>query len=248
MVNPLLVTLLGAGGSYPPPGEYGPGILVDTGDYRIILDCGEGCTASLLENGYHPCSMDFVYISHYHIDHWSGLPSLGVARIAESCPSLTILAHRDCAEVFLEEARVFMPKSLELNVLDVEGSIEIGKYTLELFSVKHSVPTFGVRIIEDGAVLLSYTSDTRLDREVVEMVRSSKLLFSEATLPSKLSSIALKEGHMTTRDFLDLVKSARPGMAVAMHLSPSSLEELRRILPLTPWHIVVGRRGLQFTV
>ncbi len=240
----VLVTVLGGGGSYPPPGDYGPGVLVDTGEARVLLDCGEGCVASLQEAGYGPCDPDLVYVSHVHIDHWSGLPSLAVARIAEGCPSLSLRAHPEVLALLELEARVVLPSSLELEVKPIEKGEQLGIIRLEVFPVSHSVVTYGARVVA-GDVVVAYTSDTRLRGDLYKHLLGSSILLAEATLPSRLRDIALKEGHMTVADFLALIRDANPGVAVAVHLSPESRRELVEKLREGPPRVVIGRRGLQ---
>ena len=240
----VLVVLLGAGGSYPPPGEAGPGVLLDTGGGAWLLDCGEGCVSSLLEAGYGPCSVGGVYVSHVHIDHWAGLPSLAVARVAEGCPRLRVVGHPSVAEPLGGLLGGFMPRRLGLEVAGGERFPLPGGLVLELFPVEHSVPTYGALVRRGGEPLVAYTSDTRLHPGLAGRVRGARLLLAEATLPSGLQDVAWETGHMTVSDFLRLAEQARPGLAVAVHLSPGSLAELRSA---ARGGYVVGRRLLMLS-
>jgi len=51
-------------------------LLCDFDDYKILLDCGEGATRSLLKQKIDPCDIDRIIISHTHPDHCSGIPIL----------------------------------------------------------------------------------------------------------------------------------------------------------------------------
>ena len=219
-------------------------MLVDTGEARILLDCGEGCVASLQESGYGPCDPDLVYVSHVHIDHWSGLPSLAVARIAEGCPRLPLRAHPEVLALLEPEAMAALPSSLQLEAKPIGKVESLGNTRLEVFPVSHSVATYGARIVA-GDVVVAYTSDTRLHEDLYRRLHGSSILLAEATLPARLRNVALKDGHMTVADFLALVENASPGVAVAVHLSPESRRELAERLREGPPRVIIGRRGLQ---
>ncbi len=246
----MIVAVVGGGGSYPPPHYGGPSILVDTGDFRLLLDCGEDCLTGLASTGYSPCDIDAVYVSHIHIDHWAGIPSLATARIAESCPRLRVLARSDVMAYLGGYLETFTPSRLELS-LEAAGGFPLSRgYRVETRPVSHSVPTYGVLILEGDYRIAVYTSDTRINPSLLEWARDVPLLIAEATLPSSLGEVADRTGHMTVEDFLRLASEARPGRAVAVHLSPGSLGELERLTGegRVPPGVFIGFRGLRASV
>ena len=235
------VTILGAGGSYPPPGFTGPCILVESPRGSALLDAGSGCLSSLLEVAG-PCSVSEAYITHGHIDHWSDLPLLAVARTAEHCPGeLRVYApwgHEDPGK--LETLERVLPRSASVAVVPGPPS-ELAGLPAEAWSVEHSSPAYGVSIrLPGGQTLVSYTGDTRYWPGLAGRVEGSLLLAAEATLPSGLRDVAAREGHMTVEDFLLLARESRAERAVPVHLSPYSLREL--LASERRGNIVVARR------
>ena len=51
-------------------------IYLEIGDKKLLLDCGEGTTRSLLKLGFDPSDIDLIIISHTHPDHCAGIPTL----------------------------------------------------------------------------------------------------------------------------------------------------------------------------
>src|SRR3982750_650778 len=65
----------GTAGSVPSARRGLPALLVRRGGERILIDCGEGTQRQLVRS----CGLaDFsdIFLTHYHVDHWLGLPGL----------------------------------------------------------------------------------------------------------------------------------------------------------------------------
>src|SRR3981081_1349876 len=65
----------GTGGS-PPAAQRGlPAVLVRRGGDRMLFDCGEGTQRQLVRS-VGLVDMDSVFVTHFHADHWLGLPGM----------------------------------------------------------------------------------------------------------------------------------------------------------------------------
>ena len=65
----------GTGGSVPTARRGLPALLVRRGGERLLFDCGEGTQRQLLRStGL--ADLDDVFLTHYHADHWLGLPGM----------------------------------------------------------------------------------------------------------------------------------------------------------------------------
>ncbi|MCE4606741.1 MAG: MBL fold metallo-hydrolase [Desulfurococcales archaeon] len=241
----LKVTILGAGGSAPPPGYGGPSILLNHRENYAIVDCGENCLSSMTLQGVDPCKIDYIYISHVHIDHWAGLPSLGVKLIERKCPYLTVITHSDAYDELRSYLSIFMPSTLnlELKKLSLKEELFLGSYSGKIFKVYHKVPTYGVIFLgEKGEPLLVYTSDTGYKKELIDSIpKRPKALFIEATLPSGLEEIAETTGHLTVTQAIRLASLLDPSFIVTVHLSESSLREL---LNKKRENVIIPRDGM----
>src|SRR5215210_4637334 len=65
----------GTAGSVPTARRGLPALLLRAGGERLLFDCGEGTQRQLLRSVGLP-DVDAVFITHFHADHWLGLPGL----------------------------------------------------------------------------------------------------------------------------------------------------------------------------
>ncbi|AEM38508.1 ribonuclease Z [Pyrolobus fumarii 1A] len=242
--------MLGAGGSSPPPGYAGPAILVDSGDARLLLDCGEGCLERLRALGYTPCEIDAVYITHAHVDHWSGLFPLAVGRIEEGCRHLKIYMHGEVAEELKTLLANLMPSKISVEVKPVTDGFRVESLDARLVPASHSKPTYAIGVYHDGSLKLLYTGDTRLEDNVVDALRrlgKPEVLVVEATLPSGREDAARESGHLTVSQALELGALLDAGLLIPVHLTPLSLRQLRAYRRM-PRGVIVPVDGFTITV
>src|ERR671925_2073029 len=69
------VLFLGTAGSSPSPRRGLPATLVRRGGDRLLFDCGEGTQRQLLKS-IGLIELEEVFITHFHADHWLGLPGM----------------------------------------------------------------------------------------------------------------------------------------------------------------------------
>lgn len=71
------LTFLGTGAPRPSIERYGPSILIEAGDHKILVDAGPGMRERLFEaGGFEAISgVDHVLITHLHFDHTVSIPS-----------------------------------------------------------------------------------------------------------------------------------------------------------------------------
>src|SRR6266851_5325511 len=71
----LSVFFAGTAGSIPTARRGLPAILVRRGGDRILFDCGEGTQRQLVST-VGLADLTEIFITHFHADHWLGLPGL----------------------------------------------------------------------------------------------------------------------------------------------------------------------------
>src|SRR5581483_5241175 len=72
----LRVTLLGTGSPQPRMDRFGPGILVEAGDKKLLFDCGRGVTQRIEQIRIRFTEIDALFLTHLHSDHVVGIPDL----------------------------------------------------------------------------------------------------------------------------------------------------------------------------
>src|SRR5262249_58676559 len=71
----LSVFFAGTSGSIPTVRRGLPALLLRRGGDRILFDCGEGTQRQLVRS-VGLTDLDEVFLTHFHADHWLGLPGL----------------------------------------------------------------------------------------------------------------------------------------------------------------------------
>ena len=72
------LTFLGTGAPRPSPTRYGPSILLEAGDTKLLVDAGPGMRQRIFQAGGFELltDIDTVLITHLHFDHTIELPNL----------------------------------------------------------------------------------------------------------------------------------------------------------------------------
>ena len=65
----------GTAGSVPSARRGLPAVLLRRGGDRVLFDCGEGTQRQLLRS-VGLLDLDSIFITHFHADHWLGLPGM----------------------------------------------------------------------------------------------------------------------------------------------------------------------------
>ncbi len=74
----IVLTFLGTGAPRPSTSRYGPGILVEAGPHRILVDAGSGVRERLFQAGgfSYITGLDHILVTHLHFDHTVSIPDL----------------------------------------------------------------------------------------------------------------------------------------------------------------------------
>jgi len=167
------LTVLGACGAWPSPGDACSGFLVEHDGFRLVLDLGYATMPRLPS----PETIDAVLISHGHPDHCADLNPLLRARTLRDKPPkpLRVYAPAGALDAVLALDR---PGMLDYDLRPFEPSV--GPFRVETRLLPHFVPNAGIRLTAGGATL-AYTGDTGPSPEIVRLARDADLLIAEAS-------------------------------------------------------------------
>jgi ribonuclease Z len=148
----LSLFFLGTAGSVPSARRGLPAVLVRRGGDRLLFDCGEGTQRQLLRS-VGLVDMDTVFITHFHADHWLGLPGmLKSLALRERHAPLTVYGPRGLRELMGVMRIVYgrLPYALEVVELEPAQSVERDGYMIAAIPVRHrGDSSFGYALVED---------------------------------------------------------------------------------------------------
>ncbi len=145
----------GTGGSVPSARRGLPAILVRLGGDRLLFDCGEG-TQRQLTRSVGLVDMECVFITHFHADHWLGLPGmLKSFALREREQPLVVYGPRGLRELMGAMRIVYGRLPYELSFVELEPAETVRRdgYVVAAVPVSHRSPSaFGYAIVEDARV------------------------------------------------------------------------------------------------
>jgi ribonuclease Z len=148
----LSLFFVGTGGSVPSARRGLPALLVRHGGDRLLFDCGEGTQRQLLRS-VGLVDMDSVFITHFHADHWLGLPGmLKSFALRERSEPLSVYGPRGLSELMGVMRIVYgrLPYPLDVVELEPAQTVERDGYLVAAIPVHHRGDgSFGYALVEE---------------------------------------------------------------------------------------------------
>lgn len=145
------VVFLGTSGSTPTAQRALPATLVRRGGERLLFDCAEGTQRQLLRSDVGLVELEEIFLSHYHADHYLGLPGLlKTYSLRGRVAPLTVYGPRGLRDLLTSLRRVFGRLEYPFAAVELEpgDALERTGYKLETFAVEHGVAAIGYTLVE----------------------------------------------------------------------------------------------------
>ncbi len=209
----------------------------------VLVDCSGSPYQKILKAGLDPMRVSSLIVTHRHVDHVYGIPSLahnmGLAgrhatlRVYALPETMRIL--RGFMDLFPLEEK--MPYRIELyEVPAKEGHLVLQAKGFRILStpVVHGAPNIGLRVDFDspgerGAVV--YSSDTSPCPSLIGLAREADVLIHEATFLHSDAARAAADGHTTGYQAGEVAKLAGVKRLILCHLGaglPGCEDEVRQ--------------------
>ncbi len=228
------LTILGSGSMMPTKSRHPSCYLLEIGGKKIILDLGHTSIARLIDLGIDLHSIDAIFISHFHTDHFADLLPLVHSRWNDDmCRSrkqkpLTIIGPESIKDRWKKLRQVFWVEPEEhypLKFIEGVKKFNFHDIKIELFEVKHVkyYQSLGIKINFQNKILV-YTGDIggKHDLEILKnIVKNIDLLICEAC------STKPTPNHFTIDQIIELARNSKIKKTIATHLRDANLKFLK---------------------
>ncbi|MHB8533310.1 MAG: ribonuclease Z [Solirubrobacteraceae bacterium] len=251
----LSIFFAGTAGSVPSARRGLPAILIRRGGEKLLFDCGEGTQRQLIRS-VGLVEIDTVFISHFHADHWLGLPGmLKSLALRERSAPLTIYGPPGLGAkldpMMSAVSRRRLPYKLRIAELGRWDEVEADGYRVASIPVNHgSEDAYGYALLEDDrpgefdpeaarrlgvtdvrqfGVLQRGQSVGEVTPEHVMGARrhGRRIVLSGDTTPCEAIAIAAKDAHVLVHEATFLAAEAERA-GETFHSTATAAAELAR--------------------
>ncbi len=143
------IVFLGTSGSMPTKNRNVNAIALKFEGFRALFDCSEGTQRQLMKANFKLMQLNAIFISHFHPDHFLGLPGLfATMSLNERKMPLQIFGPKGIEQI-VSDARKMVKKTLDIGFEIKVKEIKKGKifeeknFFIEAFELNHTVKCFG---------------------------------------------------------------------------------------------------------
>jgi ribonuclease BN (tRNA processing enzyme) len=186
------ITCLGSGDAFSSGGRRMSGYFIETPDSALLLDCGPTVLEAFRSLRLSAASLDMVFLSHLHGDHFGGMPFLFLhflyieprtrpLRIAGS-PGTEDRVRSIFELTYADTAAEPLPFNLDFADAIPGVAIETKDIKITPFPVPHqaSPPSLGCEIIACGKKIV-YSGDSGWTEELPVRTQDADLFLCECT-------------------------------------------------------------------
>lgn len=204
-------------------------ILVESGSSSILLDCGYSAVQSFWRMAENPVDLDMVYISHFHADHYFGIPAMLVRFIQEGrTKRLTIAGPPGIEPSIVHLVEMAYSNSMskarfEIFYLECDPGEEFrhAGFDFSFALSNHPMPCRAIRLDAEGKSVF-YSGDGSPTASTLELAQGCDLIIQEAfTLDRPLS------GHGTVEQALEFASNAKAKACALVHMGRDIRQSLK---------------------
>lgn len=227
---------IGSGDAFGSGGRFNTCFHVKGDQVNFLIDCGASTLIALKANKIALNSIRTIFITHFHADHFGGIPffMLDAQFFSKRSKPLTIAGPQGLAEWYERVMETAFPGSsktkqrFELSIVELEpeNTVTIDGITVRPFSVNHGNqggPFFAYRFEAEGRSI-AYTGDTEWTDKLIEAGAGVDLLIAEAYFYEKKVRF-----HLDLASLKDKLPRIQPKRLVLTHMSEDLLNRLESV-------------------
>jgi ribonuclease BN (tRNA processing enzyme) len=212
------LTFLGTGSAMPVPDRVQTGLLLESADRSLLVDCGSGVLHRLSRTDVGYEGVSTVLLTHHHLDHVADLLPLLKARWLAGEESLSV-AGPPGTEALVEDLLAvhdYMEGRFELSFREVEpDTFSVAGYDVEAVETVHSMYCLAYRFETDDAVF-TFSGDSEATEAVADLADGSVLLAHDCSFPDGIDV----DNHPTPAQLGEVLAGRDVGRVYLTHLYP----------------------------
>jgi len=186
------LTVVGCGDAFGSGGRLQTSYHVETVGTRFLIDCGATTLLGLNRLGIDPNTIETIFISHLHGDHYAGLVwwLIHAQHVAKRTTPLTVIGPPTIKARFEAAAEALFPGSstvsrrfdMRFEEVTREAPLDVGPVRVAAFEVEHpsGAPSHALRFNVSGKVL-AFTGDTQWTESLVPAGHGADLYIMECS-------------------------------------------------------------------
>jgi ribonuclease BN (tRNA processing enzyme) len=199
---------------------------------NFLIDCGASSLPALKRLGIARDDIDLILITHFHGDHFAGLPFLLLdAQFARRTRPL-VIAGPEGIEMRLTQAMEALfenssktPQRFDLSVVALKPgeTREFGAVAVTPYPVVHgsSGGPFLAYRVETGGRVIAYSADTEWTETLIPAARDADLFIAEAYYYDKVV-----KNHLSLKTLEAHLSAIKPKRLILTHMSDDMLGRL----------------------
>jgi ribonuclease BN (tRNA processing enzyme) len=199
---------------------------------NLLIDCGASSLPAMKQLGIVPNDIDLILITHFHGDHFAGLPFFLLDAQFSRRGRPLVIAGPEGIETRLVQLMEALfenssrtPRKFELSIVALAPaeSRTFGAVTVTPFTVVHGEsggPFLGYRIEAEGRVI-AYSADTEWTDNLVPLAHEADLFIAEAYFYDRIV-----KNHLSLTTLEAHLSEINPKRLILTHMSDDMLGRL----------------------
>jgi ribonuclease BN (tRNA processing enzyme) len=252
------LVVLGSGTSVPHASRCSPGYWIETLGGTILLDAGPDSAHRMAEENLDWPNLDAIWISHFHLDHVGGLPTLlfgyrWAPQTQQRTKPLRLFGPPGLRRLIdtIDKANDYklfqQPYPVELNEVEHAFEFEIlPRVQATVTKTPHTDESLALRLTDQSRKMLVFTSDTGFSEELITFAAGVDLLLIECSF-RRNKPVPI---HLELADAMKIASESKPKRVVLTHLYPEwdGANLVVEARALWPGETIESTDGLRITI
>ena len=226
---------VGCGDALGSGGRYNTCFHLQGDQANFLIDCGASSLPALKRLGIVRDAIDLILITHFHGDHFAGLPFLLLdAQFSRRARPLVIAGPQGIEQKlpqvmeapFEHSSKTKQKFDLSLVTLKPEETRSFGAVKVTPYPVVHGEsgePFLGYRIETEGRII-AYSADTEWTETLIPLGRDADLFIAEASTYDRPV-----KNHLSLKVLEMHLAEIKPKRLILTHMSDDMLERLETL-------------------